>query len=68
MQKYIHVGDFQVLLRLVCDVSLIDGDDVVEDLLAEGGDEDLLLLVVCVQGEGGEELPDGLVEKVGCGC
>ena len=64
MQKYIHVGNLQVLLRLVRDEALVDLEHVVEDLITQRGDEDLLLFVVCVQSEGREELPGRLVEEV----
>ncbi len=64
MQKQIHIRQFCFAFLLIDDPPLLRAQHVVQDLLAEGGDEDLVLLRGGLEREGGEELPDGLVDDV----
>lgn len=65
LQEQIDVGQFCHHLLLVRHPSSLRARHILEHLLSQRGDERLLLLHRRVQGIRCEELPDGLVKRVG---
>jgi len=61
MQENVDIGELDRGILLATRPASVDGDDIVQDLLAQCGNEMLLLLQGGVQSNGGEKLPNLLI-------